>query len=268
MTGLPQVPITTQEIIAPVPNLQVDTIITAQELKDNFLFGIPLTSPLTGQTLSDDAIQFHLDAATAWLERYLQVDIKQKYYSQERHDYVRSEYFNWGYIKLNHYPILKILQFLVIYPNTGQSTAFPLQWIQTDAEGLTGVIQVVPGVGSASSFIIGQGSTLLPLLFNSNEYLPDLFKVSYLAGFPNGKTPDNIIQVIGKKASIDIMTQLSNAILVNGLTHQSISIDGVSQSTSKIPFIFEKQIMLYRKQIEEEVSQLRSFYCSPRMTVA
>lgn len=268
MTGLPIVPITTQEIIAPVPNLQVDSIMTAEELTQNFLFGIPLTSPLTGQTLSNEAIRFHIDAATAWLERELQIDIKQKYYSQERHDYIRSEYFNWGYIKLNHYPIMKILQFLVIYPDTGQSVSFPLQWIQTDAEGLTGCIQIVPGVGSASSFIIGQGSTLLPLLFNTQEYLPDLFKVSYHAGFPNGKTPDNIIQLIGKKAAVDIMTQISNLLLVNGLTHQSISIDGVSQSTSKIPFIFEKQIQLYRNQIKDEVSSLRSFYCSPRMVVA
>lgn len=267
MTGLPILPITSTEIIAPVPNLQVDTIMTADELKQNYLYGIPLTNTL-GQKMDDKTIRFHLDAATAWLESYLQITIKQKYFAQERHDYFRSEYFNWGYIKMNHSPILKVLQYLVIYPDTGQVTPLPLQWVQTDAEGLSGTLQLVPGVGSASSFIIGMGSTLLPLIMTTADYLPDLFKISYIAGFPAGKTPSNIIQVIGKKAAVDIMTQVSNALLVNGLTHQSISLDGMSQSSSKIPFIFEKQIQMYRKQIEEEVSELRSFYNGIKMVVA
>lgn len=261
----------TAEIIAPVPNLQTNTVITANDIRNTFLFGVPgINFPLfNGLKMSDDNIRFHIDAATSWLETYLQINIKQKYYAQERADYIRSEYFNWGYFKVYHAPILKLEQFLVIYPDTGQSVEFPLNWLQTDMEGLTGSFSIIPGVGSANSFIIGQGSTLLPLLFNTQEYLPYLFKISYIAGFPNNKVPAQILQVIGKKVAIDILTQISNAILAQGLVGESISIDGVSESVTRIPFIYEKQIGFYRKQIDEEISQLRMVYGGGiRMVVA
>jgi hypothetical protein len=262
----------TTEIIAPVPNLQTDSILTASNLKDNFLFGVPGVSKIfplfNGQVMSDDNIRFQIDAATGWLENYLQINIKQKYYAQERQDYIRSEYFNWGLIRLYHIPILKLVQFLVIYPDTNQTVEFPLKWIQTDMEGNNGVLNIVPGVGSATSFIIGQGSTLLPLLFNTQEYLPGLYKISYISGFPNNKCPYNIQQVIGKKAAIDILTQVSNALLYQGTIGESISLDGVSESVQKLPFIYEKQIRLWKEQIEEEISELRSYWGGMRMAVA
>jgi hypothetical protein len=135
-------------------------------------------------------------------------------------------------------------------------------------EGTTGVINMVPGVGSASSFIIGMGSTLLPLLMSTQEYLPALFKVSYITGFPSNKTPYNLQQIIGKKVACDILIQISNAILTQGMIGQSISLDGMSQSTHTVPFIYQKQIELYRKQIEEEVSQARMIWGGLRMSVA
>ena len=91
----------TAEIIAPVPNLQTDTILTAADIRNNFLYGVPITNTL-GQTLTDDNIRFHIDAATAWLENYLQISIRQKYWAQERADYFRSEYMNWGMTRLYH----------------------------------------------------------------------------------------------------------------------------------------------------------------------
>jgi hypothetical protein len=180
---------------------------------------------------------------------------------------VASDYLNYGLIRLNHVPILKIEQYLVIYPDTGQTTVFPLDWVQMDMEGLNGIIQLVPGVGSANAFIIGAGNSLLPMIFKTCDFLPDLFKISYYSGFGNNKCPDNILQVIGKKVAIDILTQVSMMLLGAGIINQSIAIDGASQNVGKIPFIYEKQIQLLKKQISEEVSTLRSFYNGIRMTV-
>jgi C1A family cysteine protease len=112
------------------------------------------------------------------------------------------------------------------------------------------------------------GNNMLPMIFKTADYLPDLFKISYYSGFPNNKTPQNITQVIGKKVQIDVLTQISNMLLGYGVVNQSIAIDGASQNISKIPFIYEKQIALLRKQIAEEVSTLRSFYSGIRMVVA
>jgi hypothetical protein len=136
-----------------------------------------------------------------------------------------------------------------------------------DMEGLNGITQLVPGVGSANAFIIGAGNSLLPMIFKTCDFLPDLFKISYYSGFPNNKTPSNLLQIIGKKVQIDVLTQISTMLLGYGVINQSIAIDGASQNVGKIPFIYEKQIQLLRKQIAEEVSTARSFYNGLRMCV-
>lgn len=264
---MPTPPVPPNTIQPPITQIQVNTVLTVADLKDRFLYGIPLQN-LQGAKLSDKAIEFHIDSATSWLERYLQIDIKQKQYIQERHDFVQTEYMNWGYMYLNHSPILSIQEIKVEYPDTGQSVTFPLSWAQIDSEGISGRLQLVPGTGSASGFIIGQGGTLLPLIFKTQSYLPDLFQITYLAGFPNNKVPENILSVIGKKAVIDILGQVGDQILLTGIHNTSISIDGLSESVGTQPFVFQQRIALYERQIEAEVSQLRSFYNGLRMTVA
>ena len=264
--GVPTV-VNHNEVIAPVQNVQNSTILTAADIRNTYLYGVPTTNYL-GQTLQDDTIRTFIDNATDWLETELAVSIRQRYWQCERHDYVATDYFNFGTIRLNHIPILKIVAYDVIYPDTNQTTTFPLDWVQTDTSGETGEIQLVPGVGSANAFVIGAGNSLLPLIFRSSDYLPDLFKISYYSGFNNNKVPSNILSVIGKKAAIDVLVIVSNAILAQGVVSQSLSIDGMSQSATKIPFIYERVIALYRKQIEEELSALRARYCGLRMTVA
>jgi hypothetical protein len=265
--GVPVQPVSTNEIIAPVANVQNSTILTAKDIRDGFLYGIP-TSNYLGQVLSDDTIRIHCDAATAWLETELQISIRQRYWQQERHDYDSETYANFGFLHLYHYPILQISEFLCIYPDTNQTISFPLVWCQVDMEGIQNTVRLVPGVGSASSFIIGMGNNLLPLIFKTCGYVPDLFKISYYSGFPNNKVPAQITQIIGKKVAIDILVLASNAILAQGVISQSLSIDGMSQSATKIPFMYREIVALYRKQIEEEISSLRCFYNGIHMTVA
>jgi hypothetical protein len=267
MPGIPQQPIPPREIQAPTPNVQNSSILTAKDLRDRFLFGINLTAP-NGQTLSDDTIQWHIDAATSAVENYLQIDIRPRYYAQERVDYMRQDYSNWGYARLKHGPIIQIYEFLVIYPDTGSVVSLPLEWLQTDAVGESSVVNIIPGVNSMGNFIIGFGNSILPLVFSTADYLPDLFKVSYKAGFPANKVPEAFLSVIAKKAVIDILIQISNSYLVNGAIEQQLGIDGNFERVTTIPFLYEKQIELYRKQYAEEISELRSRYQGIKMVVA
>jgi hypothetical protein len=268
MPGIPQVPIVPKEIVAPVPNVQNSSIMTAADLKSRFLYGINLTPPNGGPPMSDDAIQYHIDAATSAVENYLQIDIRPRYYAQERADYQRSDYTNWGYMRLKHGPIIQIYEFLVIYPDTGSVVALPLSWLQTDAVGESNVVNIIPGTNSMGNFIIGYGNSILPLVFSTADFLPDLFKISYKAGFPANKVPEQFTSVIGKKAVIDILIQISNSFLVNGAIEQQIGVDGHFERVTTIPFLYEKQIELYRKQYAEEISQLRSRYAGIKMVVA
>ncbi len=266
--GLPLVPISHVELTAPIPNFQNSTVVTPADLKSRFLYGISLTPPNGGPPMNDDAIMFHLDAATSWLEQFLQIDIRPRVWYQERKDYQRGEYTNWAFFKLNHFPIIQIYSLDIIYPDTGSVVALPLQWCQTDMEGLTGVVNLIPGVGSMSNFIIGYGNSILPLVMSTADYLPSLFKFTYSSGFPANKCPEGIISVICKKAVIDILIQVSNSYLQNGAIEQQIGLDSQFERVTTIPFIYEKQIELYRKQLSEEVSQLRSKFGGIKMVVA
>ncbi len=267
MPGIPQIPITPRELGAPIPNVQNSSIITAADIKKRYLFGINLTAP-NGDKMSDDAIQYHIDTATSDVENYLQIDIRPRYYAQERADYVRTDYVNWGYFKLKHVPIIQLEEFLVIYPDTGSVVALPLEWLQTDSVGESGVVNIIPGVNSMGNFIIGYGNSILPLVFSTADFLPYLFKISYKAGFPANKVPEAFIRVISIKAVIDILIQVSNSFLPTGAIEQQIGLDSTFERTTTIPFIFEKQIELYRKQYSEEISQLRSRFNGLKMVVA
>ena len=267
MPGKPQPPIPVQEIVAPTPNVQNSTIVTAKDLRSRYLFGINLTAA-NGEKLSDEAIQFHIDAATSSVEKYLQLDIRPRYYEQERQDYQRNQYTNWGYMRLKHGPVIKLHKFHVIYPDTGSVVELPIEWLQTDAAGDTQVVNIIPGTHSMGNFIIGYGTSILPLVFATADYLPDLFKVSYTAGFPANKCPEALVSVICKKAVIDILLLVSNSYLPNGAIEQQIGVDGVFERVTTIPFLYEKQIELYRKQYAEEISQLRSYWSGIKMEVA
>src|SRR5882724_8918185 len=261
--GIPAVAPTT-EIPAPKPNVQNSSILTAKDVKSRFLYGINLKAP-NGDIMSDDAIQYHIDAATSDVETFLQIPIRSRYFAEERADYVRGEYSNWGYFKLKNTPIIQFYAFQVIYPDTGSVVNLPLEWLQTDAVGESGVVNIIPGVNSMANFIIGYGNSILPLVFSTADFLPDLFKISYSAGFPANKCPEAITRVIGIKAVIDILIQVSNSFLPTGAIEQQIGMDGNFERTTTIPFIYEKQIELYRKQYAEEISQLRSRYNGIKM---
>lgn len=257
----------TQEIIAPLPNIQDSTIITAEELKRKYLYGINLTAP-NGDVMSLEAIQDHIDDATSAIETFLQIYCRPRYFAEERADYVRGEYSNWGYFKLKNTPILQFYAFQVIYPDTNSVVNLPLQWLQTDAVGESGVVNIIPGVGAMGNYIIGFGNSILPLVFSTADFLPDLFKISYSAGFPANKCPGAIKRVISIKAVIDILIQVSNSFLPTGAIEQQLGVDGNFERVTTIPFLYEKQIELYRKQYSEEVSNLRSRYNGIKMVVA
>ncbi len=260
--GLPNVPVVlpTDELPSPMPNVQNSAIMTPAELRQNYLWGIP-TVDLKGVPIPDKALEDIIDGATAWFEDEVGISVRQRLWIHERKDFVLDEYSGgWATLRLNHTPILKIYQYLVIYPGTSSTVSYPLQWVQTDAEGLTGTLSLVPGVGSAVNFVIGNGGNMLPIIFRGSSYLPDLFKITYTSGFEANKTPDNIKRVIGKKAAVDVLTQVSMMLLGQGVVNQSLSIDGASQSSGKIPFIYQHQIKQFREQIKDEIGTLRSKY--------
>ena len=85
-----------------------EPIPTAENIKNTALFGIPLTSSLTQQTLSDDAITQYIKEAISKIEHEFDLYIT-PVMIEERMDYEREMWmYSYAYMRLNHPNVLEV----------------------------------------------------------------------------------------------------------------------------------------------------------------
>jgi hypothetical protein len=85
-----------------------EELLTVQRLKDEFLFGIPLTSPLTKQTMSDDTIKSLIRKCAAEVEAECKVDIF-PVQRKVRLEFDRTKHTQgWGQLNLGFSNLLSI----------------------------------------------------------------------------------------------------------------------------------------------------------------
>lgn len=243
--------------------------VSVQAIKDKYLFGINLADA-NGNTLPESLLIHYLNAAVDYLQNLLDIVISETEFT-ERHDYIRNDYQNWGFIQLDHNPIKEIKRLNLTYGNR-PSVEIPLDWIQLDK--LTGQITLFPSAGSANSLIIGQTGMLFG--FQSQwDYAPMLWEVEYVAGIDekDKNIPFNLIQeAIFKRASMGILNVWGDLIIGAGIASQSVSIDGLSQSIGTTQSAMfggaSARVQEYAKDIDERILPiLRQKFGGIRMTV-
>ena len=169
---------------------------------------------------------------------------------------------HWINIKFPYYPLIRIDELYGKVSNT-RVVDIALEWIERHERG--GFVELVPFNQEAIFNFIGlvwveslRGPTPIPNFWNFEA----------LVGFR--KTPAVIIELIAKKAAIDILTIAGQAFR-GGYASQSISRDGVSESvsyTASATFgIYSASIEDYRKWIEKNLKELRGAFRGPNMVV-
>jgi hypothetical protein len=112
----------------------------------------------------------------------------------------------------------------------------------------------------------------LPAIYNGMDYLPQLFQVSYTAGFEEGRIPRDIVDTIGKMAAIGPFNIFGDLIAGAGIGNVSLSMDGLSQSVTTTQSAmyggYGNRILAYQKEIAEQMKTLRMYYMGIGMTVA
>lgn len=215
---------TSAELLEPISWSQV----TVSKIKNNYLFGIDL-SDAQGNPLPEGLYVHYLNAAVDFLQNLLDITISETEFIGERHDYIRNDYQNWGYIQLEHNPVKEVKGIRLMYGNR-PSVEIPLDWVQLNK--LTGQITLFPSAGSANSLIIGQTGMLFG--FQSQwDYAPMLWEVDYVAGIDetDSSMPLNLLlEAVNKRAACGILNVWGDLIIGAGIANQSVSIDGVSQS--------------------------------------
>ena len=210
---------------------KVEPLISVGKLKDVYLFGIDIIDN-NGVELPDATFQQYIDNAVGMLELYLDISILPETVTEDR-DFHFDQYYEWGYLQLNKYPVIQVDSMTLSYLRDNDGVpenvfTFPDSWIRLNNND--GLIRLVPnGRFPGSAQLNAQGYYNPYELFRYN-LVPDVFRIIYTAGFADGKIPTSINQAISYLAAIQALIIGGNLVLGAGIGSSSLSIDGLSQS--------------------------------------
>lgn len=239
-------------------------VLSADELKGLYFLGIPITDS-NGNPMADSDIEFHIRTAQEEIENFLSVKFQKQVYEEQR-DWDYSEWKRWGYINTT-YMVRKPLQMEGFFNQT-QQISYPEEWLtaKTASDGIKyhRVISLVPIHGSASSLsnnVVYSG--VAPHLgYLGNTHIPNYWTLRYITGWD--RTPNDILDTIGKLAAINIFHQLGDLIVGAGVASKSISVDGLSQSISTTSSAtnagYGARIQGYLQDLKTKLPQLQLYY--------
>lgn len=251
------------------------SVISIEELKEVYLFGVDLTKD-DGQPFPDSLFAFYIINAVDWLEKKLDIPILPRVYPDERHDYYREDYDRYLWMKLNRSPVIAINEVKIVLPGEQVVQVFERDWIHVQRHD--GQLQMVPGTGTAGTILLGASGAWLPLIYGSNRFIPDAFRVAYEAGFGlpsscDGVTvrdpdydvfPRVIVELVGKIASFGPFNIAGDLIIGAGIANTSLSIDGLSQTvgttSSATNSGYGSRLVQYSKEIKDQIPSLRRYY--------
>lgn len=245
--------------------------LTPDWLQKNYLPGFSFVD-LCNKPYPESFFETHLQNAVAKLEKLCDICILTREIRNEVHDYHIQDYMNWGWLGLYQVPVQRVLKFRGMYPLSTRGVEYPNEWI--NIRGDSGQITIVANHGSLASLTIGQGGMFLPILYNQGAgHIPDLWYVDYVAGMDPENLPRPIVEAIAKLACMDILSIFSDLTRPIGISSESASIDGLSQSTSYTVPAFQGRLTRYESDLygppgkSQELSmtsgllkQIRDFY--------
>ena len=258
--------------VQPFPSWSIDqnganrymSIPTAVDMKRRSLFGIPLTSRLTGTTVEDVTLDDYVKQSISELEHELDLYITPTQFA-ERHDYSREmQTFSFGYLKLHHAPILNVNKYQLTFNNGVQGGTplvdMPLEFVHVQPQD--GTVQLVPAAGvSVSGFIASVYSGLGFHAFNSQSISnwPGAIYVEYTAGFPTGQVPALLVGLIENLAAYKFLSSLGPSLFP--FNSVSIGLDGTSQSVGTLgPAFLNQRLSELEKIIAQQKEAARSHY--------
>lgn len=235
-------------------------LITVQQLKDRYLFGVDLKDE-QGNDLKDEVIQHYIDSAVSFMEHKLDIIIMPTTI-EENYDYRAIDYTHFNFIQLKKKPVSEVIEMKAKFPNNIELVKYPSDWFVLEKEA--GQIQLSPVEGTFSGLIITQGGSYVPLIYGSRDYWPHLFQITYKAGFDADCIPTIINEMIGMQASIRIFDILGDIILGAAIASENVGLDGanVGKTTTASAMYsgFSARIGSYQKSLNDYIDVVRKYY--------
>jgi hypothetical protein len=233
------------------------TGITVEEVKSHVLYGILLKAAGENAPLPDAAIQDKIRAAEDHIEHALRVffgprrvfsgverrqnstgvlKLPDDYdpavdWNEPAYDYHNDfwGYDRWGAIKLRRYPVRRVFQVVFAYPQAEPVYRVPDPWIAIDRR--YGLVRLVPGA-QAAVYANFTGWFINAIL--GGRGLPQSIYVDYECGFTQQELADehsDLLEAVRMRTFLLLAGTLS-IVLTGGFSSESLSLDGLSRSTS------------------------------------
>lgn len=249
-----------EHVVAGQDDVRCEPLLTPNLFVKRFLFGIPLVSqiknPLTGKPdiKTEDDLKDHLIRAKDFVEQQVGINIL-PVQRAEPHPFDRVHMEQYGYFRTWRKPILSVDQIAIMPANNQDAIniyTLPKEWLSL-THANKGQINIVPVVAATSQVFTqvatSNGAAFLLSFIRQLPWAPSYWRITYTAGFPEGKIPVWVNEIIGIQAAIDILNDLGATFRVSAY---SLGIDGISQSqTTPGPNIYAVKIKALQDKFDK-----------------
>lgn len=244
------------------------TVVTPDDCRYTYLWGTDFKAT-NGTYFTDEQIQWFIDAATAEVERQLNLNIVKKTYKctdsiqnqkkgvdydeeESPYDFSYRKIQRYGMIQTKHRPIINVTKCTLI--NMGKNKDLLPSVVLDKKNGLIKFLDrgYIPNdtKRNINSAVGSYGSeTIRNHLF---------YSVDYTAGLESSDdVPQDLRQIIGKVAAISLLNVIGDG-LMSGFSSSSLSMDGISESFSSTQSAtsayFGARIAVYQKEVQEYIN--------------
>jgi len=236
-------------------------VMNDRELLDLYFYGIDIVN-FQGTGISSKTLMTYIKRAQSEFEKIFSIKLL-KQLVEERSDYYRDEFRGSGYVntKFNVFRAISLSGYL---GENQKQLEYPIQWLTSNKVNGIGVTRQIIVVPNSSAEVVSinaalfAGSTLPHLGLINSKSIGSYWKVKYITGWNFKDVPFDLIEVIGKRASCNVFNMIGDYILGAGITSQSVSLDGLSQSSSSSGY--GTRIATYEREIKEFIAELRAIY--------
>lgn len=244
-------------------NADAELVFSPKHLRELYLFGVNIRDESDNE-ISDDTYRFYIKSAQKEIANYLALKL-QRTVVEETQDFSATDWKRWGYVKCDFSIVCPIS--LQGFLNTVKQITYPPSWLSTkriDDQGLYHRNLFVVPAGDAtthSEAILYSG--LIPQLGHlASRTIPNYWNVKYITGFQI--VPADILNAIGRLASINLFHIAGDLIIGAGIASQSIGIDGLSQSISTTSSAtnagYGARITGYVDDLKKQMPKLKAYY--------
>lgn len=243
-------------------------MISPSELLNLYFYGISIQAN-DGTEFDINVVRYYILTAQKEIENYLQIKLIPKlitetlsYYSKDYHG--KFPFFQTKYPVKEVYTLIGLVQ-------RAEQVVYPKSWLKshTDNEGdYPKQFSLVPtgsGAGVSGNADVIITGILRDIGLRSYSNIPDYWNVQYLSGYGLDNIPYDIMNVVGKLASLGVFNIAGDIALGQAaLANYSLSIDGLSQSigttNSATNAAFGARIINYQKEIKDTLAKIKLKY--------